>query len=150
MQEGNKSLLYFAYGEHMNEEEMQRDFPHARMVGLSRLEGFSLSFVGRDGMARAALMPNSRGSVPGRVWSLMEEDAEALDRIADDPFFARREVRFVSIDGITLPVLVYITVPGQQYGRPSFITYTIMREAYEQAGEDIDQFMALAAMKSVP
>lgn len=136
MGENNQSLLYFAYGEHMNENEMLRAFPHARMVGATRMEGYSLCFVGRDGVARAALEPASSKSIPGRVWSLFESDAEALDKVADDPYFARREIRFVAVDGMTVPVLVYITVPGQQHGRPGFVTYDIMREAYEMAGED--------------
>ncbi len=149
MAEALKNLLYFAYGEHLNEDEMKRDFPEARMVGVTRLDGFSLCFIGKDGMGRAALEPNPKGSLPGRVWSLKETDADALDQIANAPFFARREIRFVPVDGITLPVLVYITVPGQQRGRPSFVTFSIMREAYEAAGQDIDQFIALAT-KSAP
>ena len=53
MQEGNRNLLYFAYGEHMNEEEMHRAFPAARMVGMSRLEGLRCVSWGR--MAARAL-----------------------------------------------------------------------------------------------
>ena len=130
MEAGNQSLLYFAYGEHMNETEMLRDFPHARMVGTSRLDGFSLCFIGRDGMARAGLEANPRKYVLGRVWSLFEQDAGQLDRIADDPHFSRREIRMVSVGGMKLPVLVYITVQGQVRGRPGFVTYDLMREAY--------------------
>lgn len=135
MQEDGKRLLYFAYGEHMNESEMLREFPHARKVGQAKLDGFSLCFVGRDGKARAALEPDPRGSLPGVVWSLHEADADALDKMAGDPNFARREIRFVSVDGMTLPVLVYITVPGQQRGRPGFVTYSILSEAFESIGE---------------
>lgn len=148
MEGQNQSLLYFAYGEHMNEHEMTREFPHARMAGLARLEGYSLCFVGRDGLARAALQPNARRSVPGRVWSLMESDADALDRVADDPYFARREICFVSVDGMTVPALVYITVPGQPQGRPGFVTYDIMREAYASAGEDVDSLRELAVQSA--
>jgi len=135
-----QNLLYFAYGEHMNENEMRRDFPSARMVGFTRLKGYSLCFAGRDGRGRAALRPDPGGSVPGRVWALREEDAQVLDRYFDDPFFARREIRMVRVDGITIPVLVYVPAPGQQQGRPSLVTYSIMREAYETIGEDVDSF----------
>ncbi len=145
----SQNLLYFAYGEHMNEQEMTRDFPDARMVGITRLPGFSLCFVGKDGMARAALQPSPGQSVPGRVWSLCEDAVGTLDRIADDPFFARREIRQVALDGMKLPVLVYITVPGQQRGRPGFVTYDLLREAYEEAGENADALKGLA-MRCVP
>lgn len=142
------NLLYFAYGEHMNVDEMQQAFPHARLVGHARLEGFRLCFIGRDGMARAALEPDPRESVPGCVWSLYETDADALDRVADDPFFARREIRSVRIDGMLLPVLVYITVPGQHHGRPGFVTYDLMREAYETAGEDMNALREMAMLSA--
>lgn len=149
MREENQSLLYFAYGEHMNENEMLRDFPHARMVGFSQLEGFSLCFVGHDGTARAAVQPDQKRTVPGRVWSLYASDADALDRIADTPYFARREVRSFCIEAMTLPALVYITVPGQQHGRPGFVSYDLLREAYETAGHDPEELRELA-MQSVP
>lgn len=149
MHQENQSLLYFSYGEHMNEAEMLRDFPHARCVGYSRLEGFQLCFVGRDGMARAAIEARPRGQVPGRVWSLYDEDAGALDRIADAPHFARGEIRMVAVGGMNVPALVYITVPGQQQGRPGFITYDLMREAYEETGHDVDVLRQLA-MQSTP
>lgn len=140
----NQSLLYFAYGEHMNEHEMLHAFPHARMVGITRLKGYRLCFVGRDGHARAALEPCPGSHLPGRIWSLLATDAEALDRTADIPYFARREIREITIDGMSLPVLLYMTVAGQPYGRPGFVTYDIMREAYDRAGEDIDALRALA------
>lgn len=149
METENQSLLYFAYGEHMNEDEMHRDFPHARMVGYGRLPGFCLCFAGRDGMARAAVEPSPRQSVIGRVWSLFERDAEALDRIADDPYTARREIRTLEVGGMKVPVLVYITVQGQQHGRPGFVTYDLLREAYEAAGEDAGILRRLA-MQSAP
>jgi len=141
----SRDLLYFAYGEHLNEEEMKRDFPGARMAGFARLKGFSLCFTGKDGSGRAALKPDAGASVPGRLWALREADAEALDRYFDDPFFARREVRMVQLDGMTLPALVYVPAPGQQHGRPGFVTYSIMREAYEAIGEDVDSFFQAAA-----
>lgn len=149
MEGSNQNLLYFAYGEHMNEAEMKREFPQARMVGLSRLKGYSLCFIGRDGAARAGLKPDPNGSLPGRVWSLPQSQAPALDKLANHPYFARREIRDISIDGMTLPAMIYITTPGQQQGRPGFVTYDIMREAYEAIGEDVNILRTLA-MDSVP
>ncbi|MDL2317645.1 gamma-glutamylcyclotransferase [Eubacteriales bacterium OttesenSCG-928-A19] len=144
MEEKNQSLLYFAYGEHMNENEMTRLFPHARMMGKSRLPDYCLSFVGRDGMARAALLPRRGHSVPGRLWSLQASDADILDRDADAPHFARPELYMFDVEGMTVPALVYITVPGQPSGRPGFVTYDLMREAYEAAGESLDTLRQLA------
>lgn len=149
METQNQNLLYFAYGEHMNEGEMNRDCPQARMVGVSSLKGYSLCFIGRDGSARAGLRLNPNGNIPGRVWALPQSQAEQLDKIADHPYFARREIRDVSIGGMTLPVMVYITAPGQPCGRPGFVTYDIMREAYESVGEDTDTLRTLA-MSSAP
>lgn len=144
MEEKTQSLLYFAYGEHMNEDEMMRLFPHARMVGISRLQGYCLSFAGRDGMARAALLPRTNRSVPGRLWSLHSSDADVLDRDADAPYFAKPELQMFEVDGMTVPALVYITVSGQSSGRPSFVTYDLLREAYEAAGESLEDLRQLA------
>lgn len=144
-----QGLLYFAYGEHMNEVEMLRLFPHARDAGCARLQGFRLCFVGRDGQARAALETCPGHSVPGRLWSLRAEDAGTLDREANAPYFARGEVRFFAVEGTQIPALVYITSPGQSMGRPGFVTYDIMREAYAMAGEGSETLRTLA-MESIP
>lgn len=149
MQGETQNLLYFAYGEHMNEQEMLREFPHARCVGISRLDGYRLCFIGQDGAARAALEPHPSKSIPGRVWSLYMSDESALDRVAKDSHHTRREVRTVSIGGMSLPVMLYISAPGQPHGRPGFLTYDIMREAYESAGEDTGTLRRLA-MQSAP
>lgn len=65
MQDKNQNLLYFAYGEHMNEEEMKKLCPQARKVGMSALEGYTLCFFGRDGMGRAGLEAAPGRHVPG-------------------------------------------------------------------------------------
>ena len=149
MQDKNQNLLYFAYGEHMNEEEMKKLCPQARKVGMSALEGYTLCFFGRDGMGRAGLEAAPGRHVPGCVWVLPEAQAEQLDQEADCPFFARREIRTFSIGGMALPALVYITVPGQQRGRPGFVAYDIMREAYAEAGLDV-AILQEAAARSAP
>lgn len=149
MQCENRRLLYFAYGEHIHEEEMLRDFPHARMVGLSRLHGYALCFVGRDGMARAGIVPGSRVSVVGRVWSLCEQDADGLDRHHQAPYAARPELMMLDVDGMKVPVVVYVTAQGQPQGRPGFVTYDLMREAYEGLGEGAERLRDLA-MASAP
>lgn len=103
MQDKNQNLLYFAYGEHMNEEEMKKLCPQARKVGMSALEGYTLCFFGRDGMGRAGLEAAPGRHVPGCVWVLPEAQAEQLDQEADCPYFARREIRTFSIGGMALP-----------------------------------------------
>ena len=50
---------------------------------------------------------------------------------------------------MALPALVYITVPGQQRGRPGFVVYDIMREAYAEAGLDV-AILQEAAARSAP
>ena len=149
MQEGTRNLLYFAYGEHMSEDEMLRAFPHARMAGLARLDGYALCFTGRDGAAKPGIEPHEGASVPGRVWSLPETEIDALDSAIGGPTAARREIRSMNVGGMNLPVLVYVTTPGQTKGRPGFLDYTIMQEAYQAAGEDTAPLVE-AAKKAAP
>jgi len=131
-------LLYFAYGELMNESEMRRHFPHAKMLGVSYLDGFALCFAGRDGLARAALKKSPESRVPGRVWSVFGEDEALLCRLHGAPNTARPEVHPVEVGGMRLPALVMVPSPGQSKGRPGFVAYDLMREAYETAGEDLE------------
>ena len=143
MQEGTRNLLYFAYGEHMSEDEMLRAFPHARLAG------YALCFTGRDGAAKPGIEPREGASVPGRVWSLPETEIDALDSAIGGPTAARREIRSMNVGGMNLPVLVYVTTPGQTKGRPGFLDYTIMQEAYQAAGEDAAPLVE-AAKKAAP
>lgn len=145
MQNNQSNLLYFAYGEHMNENEMKRLFPNARMVGYAKLQGYTLCFVGRDGMARAGTQAQPDGYLPGCVWSLPSHEAEALDHLAGEAIYTRREIQSVLIEGIALPVLFYPSIPGQRHGRPGFITYDLLCEAYENAciGSDEIKYLAM-------
>lgn len=146
-------LLYFAYGEHMNECEMKRLFPMARMVGMARLPGLRLCFVGQDGMARAGALRDPNGSLPGRVWSLPVEWADALSRAAGESIRTSREIRTIHIGEMELPALVFVSLPGQRHGRPSLIAYDLLREAYETAGENPEEIrgyaMQCAPLKTV-
>ena len=110
MQDKNQNLLYFAYGEHMNEEEMKKLCPQARKVGMSALEGYTLCFFGRDGMGRAGLEAAPGRHVPGCVWVLPEAQAEQLDQEADCPYFARREIRTFSIGGMANEIFNILSV----------------------------------------
>lgn len=144
-----QNLLYFAYGEHMNEIEMRKVFPDARMVGLSELPDYAICFVGKDGSGRVGIEPKPGAKLPGRVWAISETQADALDEAADCPYFARREVRMVTVGGLTLPVMLYVTVPGQGKGRPGFVAYDMIREAYAEAGLDTSVLLE-AALKAAP
>lgn len=144
MHDKQSKLLYFAYGEHMNENEMKRVFPYARQVGKAYIKGYTLCFIGRDGVARAGTQACAEGHLPGCVWSLPLSAADILDRMMGVPVFTRREIHPVLLEGIVLPVLVYISIPGQRYGRPGFITYDLLREAYATVGENPDAIKGLA------
>lgn len=144
MQENQTNLLYFAYGEHMNANEMKRIFPHARMVGKTQLKGYMLCFLGRDGMARAGTQAHPESCLPGCVWALPSHVTTMLDRMMGESSFTRREIHSVLLDGIALPVLVYLSIPGQRHGRPGFVTYDLLREAYETVGENPEAIKGLA------
>ena len=136
MEHHQTNVLYFAYGEHMNEIEMKKYFPHARMVAVSALKGFRLCFLGKDGMAIPGTQAHAGAHLPGRVWAIQAGDLQALDRLAGESVYTHREIHTVSIHGLALPVLAYISKPGQRHGRPGFLTFDFLREAYETAGED--------------
>lgn len=144
MQTDQTHVLYFAYGEHMNEYEMKRCFPQARLVGMAYLPGYRLCFVGRDGKARAGTMPTPKGRLPGRVWALPADKSEALAHLAGESVYTSSIIQTVHVQGMELPVLVYLSLPGQRHGRPGLNTYDLLREAYETAGENPEEIRGYA------
>ena len=83
------SELYFAYGSNMSRARLIARVPGAGQAGIARLEGFELRFdkPGRDGTAKANLVPAAGRVVWGVVWTVAALDWTALD--AFEPGYER-------------------------------------------------------------
>lgn len=68
--------LYFAYGSNMDEEQMAKRCPEAKLIGKGRLNGYRFIINGRG----VASVVNQQGrSVEGLLWRITSGNEEALD-----------------------------------------------------------------------
>ncbi|MFC4350980.1 gamma-glutamylcyclotransferase family protein [Fodinicurvata halophila] len=76
------SFLYFAYGSNMLTTRLQARCPSARPLGRAVVQGWCVDFVkpGRDGSAKAGLLPDSEGEAHGVLFGIARADLPALDR----------------------------------------------------------------------
>lgn len=82
----NGRELYFAYGSNMSSRRLLARLPSAKPLGQAHLEDYSWSCnkLGRDGTAKANLIPNQGATVIGALFSIDACDWEWLDRYEPD------------------------------------------------------------------
>ena len=130
--------LYIAYGSNLNREQMADRCPTARVLGASVLKGWRLLFRGAREGAVATVEPYENGRVPVLVWEITPADEAALDRYEGWPFFYRKELVEVTLDGKTVSAMVYIMNEGRPLGQPSCYYYSVILEGYKDAGFDVE------------
>jgi cation transport regulator ChaC len=79
------ALLYFAYGSNMCSARLRARVPSAEAIGPARLDGWRLRFNkhGRDGSAKANIVPCPAGQVWGVLYRFPAEARGALDAAED-------------------------------------------------------------------
>jgi gamma-glutamylcyclotransferase (GGCT)/AIG2-like uncharacterized protein YtfP len=124
--------LYFAYGANMDPSQMTSRVPHARPMGVARLDGFRLEFsvystVWGGGAANLELDP--RAHVWGVLWEVPEDEMKGLDAYQGHPTFFRRED--VSVVGPQGRVIAYTYRVAHQkaYIRPTDPYLHLLRSA---------------------
>ena len=76
-------MLYFAYGSHLDPEQMKRHCPQAKTVGMASLDEYRLDFprFSNDWGGGTASIHLAHGQVMwGVVYDLSESDLEGLDK----------------------------------------------------------------------
>lgn len=142
------SCLYFAFGSNMAEDQMLARCPSAEMVGLARVDGYRLAFVGRSalwGGAVATLRPSTPDDyVWGVLYVMSALDLQTLDRYEGHPtYYSRRRMRVTDAYGYSLRAHVYL-LDGPP-GMPAPIYYWRIADAYAQLGLDIAMLDAAIA-----
>ena len=74
-------LTYFAYGSNLSSRRLRERSPTADPVGVATLHGWSLRFDkrGRDGTAKANIVPEPGARVMGVLYTLEGPDRRGLD-----------------------------------------------------------------------
>jgi len=109
--------LYFAYGMNTHLDQMAQRCPGAEVVGLAELQNHALEFAYH---CNVISVPGS--GVPGLLWTITDQDLEALDWAEGYPTYYDRVQVPVTVNGIVLNAVVYVMAgktqpcpPGQGY-----------------------------------
>jgi gamma-glutamylcyclotransferase (GGCT)/AIG2-like uncharacterized protein YtfP len=131
-----KSKLYFAYGMNTNKEEMAYRCPRARAVGRAVLPGYRLEFK-----SFATIVPSSKESVDGVLWTITDSDESALDILEGYPEFYDKKTVSVEHDGQSYIAMTYIMGPREQGHAPSDGYYSMVSEGYQTFGLSQQQLL---------
>ena len=140
----NTRRLYLAYGSNLHLEQMAYRCPTATVVGASTLSGGRLLFRGYRGSAVATVEPHTGGEVPVLVWDIKPQDEAALDRYEGWPYFYRKEMVDIELNGKPTAAMVYIMNTHGQRGeyrplnQPGAGYYATILQGYKTAGFDTD------------
>ena len=130
--------LYIAYGSNLNLPQMAVRCPTAKVVGTSEIRDYELLFRGSRQSSVATVEPSKGSSVPVLLWTLKDNDLQALDRYEGYPHFYCKEILDVELKGKTVPAMVYIMNDGHPFGAPSDYYLNTILEGYESAGFDTE------------
>jgi gamma-glutamylcyclotransferase (GGCT)/AIG2-like uncharacterized protein YtfP len=129
-----ESQLYFAYGSNLDEAQMRRRCPGARVVGVATLTGYRLTFTGRSrtwGCAVATVVPDQDARVRGLLYACTDEDIASLDVAEGHPRAYQRDILAVSTDdGREVSAIVYVKPVTSGEGVPSDAYLGLIRRAY--------------------
>ena len=126
---GKSVKLYFAYGMNTNREEMAYRCPGARALGKAILPGYRLEFK-----SFATIVPDSKESVEGVIWTITESDESALDILEGYPEFYDKKTVSVEHDNQSYIAMTYIMGPREQGHAPSSGYYSMVSEGYQSFG----------------
>lgn len=126
--------LYIAYGSNMDEKQMARRCPTARLLGTSELEGYRLLFKGSKTGVYATIEVQKGGRVPVLIWEIGEQDERNLDRYEGYPVFYHKKEIKVQLGGERKKTMVYVMDETRGLGEPSAGYYNVLESAYWKFG----------------
>jgi len=118
---------YFAYGMNTHLGQMAQRCPTAEVVGVAELQNYALEFS-----CHCNVVPAPGSSVPGLLWTITDQDLEALDWTEGYPTYYDRVRVPVVIDELPLNAVVYF-MPGKTQPCPPGRGYLdLVRTGYAQ------------------
>jgi gamma-glutamylcyclotransferase len=131
-----KTKLYFAYGMNTNKEEMAYRCPTAVALGRAVLLGYRLEFK-----SFATIVPSSKETVEGVLWTITDSDESALDMLEGYPEFYDKKTVSVEHDNQSYIAMTYIMGPREQGHAPSDGYYSMVSEGYQTFGLSQQQLL---------
>jgi gamma-glutamylcyclotransferase (GGCT)/AIG2-like uncharacterized protein YtfP len=118
---------YFAYGMNTHLGQMAQRCPTAEVVGVAELQDYELEFA-----YHCNVKPAPGASVPGLLWTITDQDLEALDWTEGYPTYYDRAQAPVLINSVVLSAVVYF-MPGTTQPCPPGRGYLdTVRQGYAQ------------------
>lgn len=128
---------YIAYGSNMNEKQMARRCPDARLVGMGMVHGYELLFKGSGSGFYATIEKKKDSVVPAYIWKISAADEMRLDRYEGFPFFYyKKRIAYKDEKGKTHTGMVYIMHEERELGAPTREYFKILTDAYDEQGWD--------------
>lgn len=106
-----KTVLYFAYGSNLDEEQMKERCPGARPAGIATLPNHALAFGGfshRWSGAVASVRRASGERVEGLLYRVPVAELATLDRAEGHPFSYLRTTRMVRTKAGRRRAVIYL------------------------------------------
>jgi len=125
---------YAAYGSNLNLVQMTLRCPKAKVVGISRLEGYTLAFRGAPGAAVATIEPHQNRSVPIMVWEITPDCEKRLDEFEGFPSLYEKRILHINLNKRDCEIMVYTIAPGLPENQPSSGYFNTILEGYNSAG----------------
>jgi hypothetical protein len=138
MGESRMTKLYLAYGSNLNQEQMARRCPTAKVVGVTILPNYRLAFCGRHSNAVATILPQKGGQVPVLIWEITDADEASLDLYEGFPFFYGKKNLRVTLNDKLVKAMIYIMNDTQIHGTPTRSYYSTILVGYRAAGFDVE------------
>lgn len=134
-------LRYFAYGSNMDDTQMARRCPDARLVGPASLPDHRFFITGNGW---ASVRPDTSQSVWGLQWQLSPRDIEALDLWEDveNGLYTRQQRRIIPRGGEPCDAMVYVECSLSRGDPPAwYIERIITSAARHRLPEEYQQFL---------
>ncbi len=138
---------YIAYGSNLNIRQMRMRCPSARIIGTSEIKDYRLLFKGSMTGSYLTIEPEDGGTVPVAVWSVTEEDEQALDHYEGFPNFYYKKELVLPVTGIKTgkvcrrKVFVYIMREERPFGIPTTFYMRTCADGYRSFGFDVNTLM---------
>jgi len=126
--------LYIAYGSNMDEKQMIRRCPTAKLLGTSEVEDYRLLFKGSKTGVYATIEEQKGGCVPVLLWEIGEQDERNLDRYEGYPVFYHKKEIEVQVGGERKIAMAYIMDENRDLGEPGASYYNVLENAYWKFG----------------
>ena len=124
--------LYIAYGSNMDHEQMARRCPDSLYIGEGYIEGYELLFKGSLTGSYATIEQKEDSKVPVCIWSISDQDEEALDHYEGFPNFYYKTYISANTKIGDVTGMVYIMHEKRKLGIPTGLYYNVLRACYKQ------------------